>query len=99
MEQPAFTRFLRFKGLHGSMIAVELKSVYVTKVLALSTVKKRLKPFAEGITSVYDDPRCRRPLTITNTLVEAIFSVLKERPYLSYKVLCRHFRIAKGTAL
>jgi hypothetical protein len=32
-------------------------------------------------------------------LNEAISSVLKERPYLSSKVLCRHFRIAKGTCL
>jgi hypothetical protein len=60
-------------------------------------VKKWQKRFAEGRTSLYDDPRCRKPLT--NDLAEAISSVLKERPYLSRKVLCQHFHIAKGTYL
>jgi hypothetical protein len=35
----------------------------------------------------------------TNDLAEVISSMLKERPHLSRKVLCRYFRIAKGTCL
>jgi transposase len=99
MEQRAVTCFLRFKGLHASAIAAELKSVYETEVFPISTVKSWCKCFAEGTASLYDEPRCGRPLTITNDFVETIFSVLKERPYLSYNVLCGHIRTAKGTYL
>jgi hypothetical protein len=34
-----------------------------------------------------------------NDLDEAISSMLKEKPYLSCKVLCPHFRFANGTCL
>jgi hypothetical protein len=87
-------RFLIPQGLHVSAIAGELKSVYETGALALSTGKKWRKRCTEGRTSPYDDPRCGRPLT--NDLAEAISGVLKERQCLSCKVLCRYFRIAKG---
>jgi hypothetical protein len=64
-------------------------------------MKEWRKRFAEGRTrtSLYDDPRCERPLTITNDLAEAISSVLRERLYLSCTILCQHLRIAKGTCL
>jgi hypothetical protein len=71
--------------------------VYETEVLALSTVKTWRKRFAEGRTSLYDDPRYGR--SFTNDLAEAISSVLKERLYVSCKILYLHFRIAKGTCL
>jgi hypothetical protein len=77
------------------MITAELKSVHETEPLALSTVKKWYKRFAEGRTSLCNDSKCGRPLT--NVLAEAISSVLKERSCFSCKVLCRHFRIVKGT--
>jgi hypothetical protein len=79
------------------VFAAELKSVYETEALALSTVEKWHKHFAEGRTSPYDDSRCGRPLP--NDLTEAVSFVVNERPYLSCKVLCRHFRIAKGVCL
>jgi hypothetical protein len=97
LEQRAVIRFLMPKGLCASAIAAKLKSVYETEELALSTVKKGHKPFAEGRALLSDDPKSGRPLT--NDLAEAISSMSKERPYLSCKVLCRHFRIAKGTCL
>jgi transposase len=81
MEQRAVIRFLALKRLRASAIAAELKLVDETETLALSTVKKWRKRFAEGRTSLYGDPRCGRPLT--NDLAEAISSMLKERPYLS----------------
>jgi hypothetical protein len=95
IEQRTVIHFLRLKCLHASAIAAELQSVYETEVLTLSIVKKWRKRFTEGKTSRYDDPR--RGRSLTNDLAEAIFSVLKEKPYLLCKVLCRHFRIAKRT--
>jgi transposase len=95
MEQRVVICFLTRKGLRASAIAAELKLLAETEALALSTVKKWCRRFAEGRISLYGDPRCERPLT--NNLVEAISSLLKERPHLSCKVLCQHFRIAKRT--
>jgi hypothetical protein len=97
MEQRAVVRFLILKGFHASTIAAEPKSVYETEALAISTVKKWRKRFADRRTSLYDDPRCGRSLT--NELTEAISSILNERPYLLYTALCQHFRIAKATYL
>jgi hypothetical protein len=98
MEQRTVARFLILKGLRASAIA-ELKSVYETEVCALSPVKKWCKCFAEGRTSLRrpEEPRFRRPLA--HGSAEAISAMRKERLYLSCKVLCRHFRIAKGTCL
>jgi hypothetical protein len=95
IEQGAILRFLTLKGLRASAIATELKSVYETEGLTLSTVKRWRKDFAERRTSLYDNPRCGKPLA--NELT--ISSMLKKKPYLSCKVLCQHFRIAKGTCV
>jgi hypothetical protein len=46
---------------------------------------------------LFDDPRSGRPLT--NDLGEIIVSILAERSFSSYKVLCRHFRIGKAACL
>jgi transposase len=97
MEQRAVIRFLTFNGIRASAIAAELKSVCETEGLTLSTVKKWLKRLAEGRTSLYDDPKCGRPLP--DDSAEAVSSMLKERPHLSCKVLHQHFRIAWGTCL
>jgi hypothetical protein len=69
--------------------------VYKEDALALATVKKWYKRFVEGRTSLCDNPRSGRPLS--NDLAEAMASMLKEKPFVSCKVLCRHFRIAKTT--
>jgi hypothetical protein len=58
MKQRVVICFLTLKGLLDS----ELKPVYETEALAISTAKKRRKRFAEGRTSLYDYPRCGRPL-------------------------------------
>jgi hypothetical protein len=97
MKERTVIRFLTLKILGASAIADELNSVDETEALALSTVKKWGKRFAEGRTLLYDDPRCGRPLA--NDLAEAISSMLKEKPYLSYKSLCWQFGIVKRTCL
>jgi hypothetical protein len=97
LEQRAVILFLTFKDLHDSATAAEFKSVYETEALVLSPVKKWRKRFAEGRTSLYDDPWCGTYLTIDFT--QAVSSLLKERARLSCKVFCQHFRIANGTCL
>jgi hypothetical protein len=97
MGQRVVIRFLTLQGLCVSMITAQLKSVYGTEARTLSTVKKWHKCFADGETPRYDDPRCGR--LITNDSAEAISSMLKERPSLSYRVLCRHFHIAERDLL
>jgi hypothetical protein len=92
MESQTVIRFLTPKGLCASAITTELRPVYKTEGLALSTVKW-CKGFAERRTSLYHDLSCGR--TLTNDLAEAISSMLKERRYLSCKVFCWHFRIAQ----
>jgi hypothetical protein len=97
MEQRAVICFLALKGLHASAIAAELKLIYETEALALSTMSKWCKHFAEGRTLPYNNPRCGRPLS--NDLAKTISSMLKERPWISRKGLYWHFRAAKGTCL
>jgi transposase len=92
MEHRAVIRFLTLKGLPARTIAAELEEIYQADVLALSTVKKWRKRFAEGRTSLCDDPRSGRPRP--NGLVEAISAMPQERPFSSCKMLARHFRIA-----
>jgi hypothetical protein len=76
MERGAVIRFLALKGLGAFAIVAEFRSA--CEALAISTVKKWYKRFAEGRTSMYEDPRCLRPHT--NDLAEAISCILKERP-------------------
>jgi hypothetical protein len=97
MEQRAVIRFLTLEGLRARAIATELGDVYHPDALALPTVKKWRKRFVQGRTSLSDDPRSGRSLT--NDLVAAIASMLKERPFASCKVLSQHFRIVKATCL
>jgi hypothetical protein len=97
MEQRAAIRFLKFKGIRAFAMPAEFRLVYETEAFAISTVKNWRKRFAEGRTSLCNDPMCGRSLI--NDLAEAIPSMSKESPYLPCKVLCRHFRIAKGTCL
>jgi hypothetical protein len=97
MEQRAVIRFFTLKGLHGQAIDAELEHVYHTDAFALPTVKKWRRRFAQGTTSLCDDPRSGR--TLTTDLAAAIASLLKEKPFISWKVLSRHFRIAKVSCL
>jgi hypothetical protein len=97
MEQRAVIRFLTLKGPHAGAIVAELSCLYKKDALALATVKKWCKRVVEGRTSLCDNPRSGSPLS--NDLAEAIGSMLKEKPFASCKVLCRHFRIAKTPCL
>jgi transposase len=97
MEPRSVIHFLKLKGRRAFAIAAELKPVYETEALAISTVKTWRKRFTDARTSLYDDQKGGRPLV--NDFIEAISFMFKERSFLSGKGLCQHFRIAKGTCL
>jgi transposase len=97
MEQRALIRFLTIKGTRARAITAGLEDVDHTDALGLPTVKKWRRHFAQGGTSLCDDPRSREPLT--TDLAAAIASLLKEKPFILCKVLSRHFPIAKATSL
>jgi hypothetical protein len=71
--------------------------VYHEDALAVLTIYKWHVRFRDGRTELSDDPRSGRPRKSDSA--ETIFSMLKERPFLSHKLLARHFRIAKATCL
>jgi transposase len=97
MEQRAVLRFFTLKGLNPQQIYSELESVYHEDALALPTIYKWHVRFRDGRTELSDDPRSDRPRR--SDLAEVISSMLEERPFLSCKLLARHFRIAKVTCL
>jgi hypothetical protein len=97
MEQRAVIRFFTLKGLKSRDIHAELMLVYGGDSLASATVKKWNKRFREGRTDLFDDSRVGCHLT--HDLAEAIRSVDTERPFISCKILWRHFRIGKATCL
>jgi hypothetical protein len=62
---------------------------------ALATVTKWSNRFREGLTDLFDNPRCRRRLT--HVFAGEMRSVLIKQPVTSCKIPCRHFRIATAT--
>jgi transposase len=97
MEQRAVIRFLTLKGLDPQTIFTELTSVYHDDVPALPTIYKWHARFCNGRTDLSDDPRSGRPKK--SDLADAIASMLQERPFVSCKIIARHFRVAKSTCL
>jgi hypothetical protein len=79
-----------------TFIFVACNRLHNREAFAISPVKKWCKSFAEGKTSLYDDPSCGRPLT--NDLAESISSVLKERPCLSCRVSAGTYSLERGLA-
>jgi hypothetical protein len=96
MEQRAVIHFSALKGLKSRAIHTEIESVHSPEALPRPTVKNWGR-FHQGRMELFGDPRSGRPLTYN--LAGAIGSMLKERPFKSCMVLCRHFRIGKVTGL
>jgi transposase len=68
--------------------------VYHEDAFAPPTICKWHARFRDRRTELSDDPRSGKPRR--SDLAEAISSMLEERPFLSCKLLSRHFRIAKA---
>jgi transposase len=97
MEQRAVLRFLSLKGLNPQQIHSELEPVYHEDALALPTIYKWHARFHDGRTELSDEPRSGRPRK--SNLAEASFRMLKERAFLSCKLLAQHFRICESYVL
>jgi transposase len=91
MEQRAAIRFFPLKGLKTREIRTELESMSRPGALARSTVNKWHKRFQERRTDLMDDLRSERP--VTQDLAEAIQSMLTERPFMPWTVLCQRLSI------
>jgi hypothetical protein len=89
--------FFTPKKLKARAIHTELKSVYGLEALILPTAKKWQRRFHQGRTDLVYDLRSGRPLA--NDLAGAIDSVLEERPFRLYKLLCCRSRIGKATCM
>jgi hypothetical protein len=63
MEQGALVYFFTLNALKARAIHTELEWVYGPESLALPTVKKWLRPFRQGRTNLFDDPRFGKPST------------------------------------
>jgi hypothetical protein len=83
--------------LIARVIAAELELMYQVDVLAFLTRKNSRRRFAEGRISMSDERRPGKPLV--NGLSEAIGCMLKKKPFILCKVLCRHFHIGKASCL
>jgi predicted GTPase len=95
MEQRAVVRFLTFRGLKAKEIEMKLTNVYGDEALQISAVKKQRMRFLQGRTELGYDLQSRRP---TNSdLTQVIAELIRESPFRSCKILCRHLKVSKET--
>jgi transposase len=97
MGQRAIASVLTLKGLKAKEIEMELTSVYGDEALEISAVKKWLTCFLQGRTKLGDDRRSGT--TAKSDLTQVIVEVIRECPFLSCKILCRHLRISNERCL
>jgi transposase len=97
MEQRVIVRSLTFKGLKAKKIEMELTNVYGDEALQISIVTNWRTRFLQRRTELGDDPRSGRP--IDSDLTQGIAEIIRERPFLSCKILCKHLRVSKETCL
>jgi hypothetical protein len=95
VEQRTAIGFLTLKGLKTKEIQTEPAAVYGTETCRLTAVKKCRTRFLHSKTHFFENPRPEKALM--QDRVEGIRSMLVEKPFSSYKVLCHRFRITKAT--
>jgi hypothetical protein len=88
---------LTLKGLKAKEIEMELTSVYEDETLQISAAKKWRTCFLQGRIEFGDYSRSGRPAN--SDLTQAIAEFIRERPFLSCKILCRHLRVSNETCL
>jgi hypothetical protein len=97
IEQRGAVRFPVLEGLNPVLIYSELELVYDEGTLALPTVYNWPSRFRDGRTELSDDSRFGRPRK--SDLVEAVLSMLKERPFSSCMLLVRQLKVTKAICL
>jgi hypothetical protein len=95
MDQRAVIRFFTLKRLSVQQIHSELESVYHKEALTLSTGYQWSARFRVGRTKLSNDPRSSRPGK--SDIATGISAMLAYRPFLSCKLIARHFRVVKTT--
>jgi hypothetical protein len=96
MEQRTIVHLLTLKGFKAKEFEMELTSVYGDEALQISAVKKWRTCFRQGKTKLGDDLGGRA----TNPdLTQVIAELIRERPFLLCKMLCRYLRVSKETSL
>jgi hypothetical protein len=97
MEQRTVVRFLTRKSLKAKEIEMELTNVYGNEVFLISAIKKWRTCFLQETRELGNGPRSGRP---TNSdFPQVIAELIRERPFLSCTILCRHLRVSKDTYL
>jgi hypothetical protein len=97
MEQRAVVPLLSLKGLKAKEIEMELTSIFRDEALLISAVKKWRRRFLRKRTELGDELPSRSP--INSGLIHVIIDLIRERPFLSCKILCRHLRVSKERCL
>jgi hypothetical protein len=88
---------LTLKGLKTKEIEMELTDVDGDEALHISAVKKWRKAFLQRKTEIGGGPRSRR--SANSDLTQVIAELIREHPFLSCEILCRHLRVSKETCL
>jgi hypothetical protein len=76
---------------------MELTNINDEEVLQISALKKWRKRFLQGRTELGDEPRSEG--LVISDLTQAIAELIRTRPSLSCKMLCRHPRVSKEICL
>jgi hypothetical protein len=94
MEQRTVVCLLSLKGLKAKEIEMEPTSVYGDEAVRISVLLKRPTRFLEGRTDFGDRPRSGRP--VNSDLTQATAELIRDRPFRSWKRLCKYLRVAAG---
>jgi hypothetical protein len=97
MEQRAIVRLLVLKGLKAQEIEMELTSTYADSAFQIYAVKKSRTRVGQRRIELEDDPRSGRPAN--SDLIQVIAQLVREHPFLSCRILCRHLRVSKERCL
>jgi hypothetical protein len=76
---------------------MELTSMYGDEALSISAMKKWRTYFLQRKTELEDYQRSGRPAN--SDLKQVIADLIRERPVLSCKIVCRHLRVPIETCL
>jgi hypothetical protein len=95
MEQQAVVRVLTVKGLKAQKIEMELTSLYGDEGLQINVVEKWRTRFLQERREFGDCRRSRRPAY--SDLKQMIADFIRERHFLSCKLLSTHVKVSKET--
>jgi transposase len=97
MEQWAVVHLLSLKSFNANETETELTSVHDDEAFQISAIKKWRTRFMQKRTEFEDDLRSGRPAN--SDLTQVIAEFIRERSFLSCKILCRHLRVSKEISL